>query len=420
MVAIDLSHNRLGDRGTEYRFTPGGVSPEDRGRLSIQALTTMLLNVRHGCVVLRLGGNQLGDQFCRAVGDILAADQTIAVLDLSDNGITARGRDPREVPDRDEEGSEPGSSGVGGAATPGVHEGGGGVECLAEMVEVSVSLRDLNLSYNQIRGPGMVKFARSLRTSVCLATLDLSWCGLDSDTALDLAAALTENKAMRHLCLAHNRIQDRGAIALVQLARENHILETLLLDYNRVGQNGGAAIAHAISNPTRAARWKLTCRLSIEGCIFNAEPRRRTVAAEGLMPGQAATEIPATAAKRRLWYHFGVDRLTDKYLLDLSNPYERAIAVRMVEQAFLEVDDNWSDEKLNGSSWNLPEPPDPDQIWEVPWEGTLEFKYVQTKLDPASAEAGHLAATEDGVRGILQLVQERAASLGAPSGLEFL
>lgn len=187
VVAIDLSHNRLGDRGTEYRFTKGsyrpwlspppdakqpwgssagGVSPEDRGRLSIQALTTMLLNVRHGCVVLRLGGNQLGDQFCRAVGDILAADQTIAVallcargdlgvstrsqprlfsgqvLDLSDNGITARGRDPREVPDRDEalEGSEPGSSGVAGTATPGVHEGGGGVECLAEMVEVLACL----------------------------------------------------------------------------------------------------------------------------------------------------------------------------------------------------------------------------------------------------------------------------------------
>jgi len=86
-------------------------------------------------------------------------------------------------------------------------------------MEVSVSLRDLNLSYNQLRGPGMAKFANALRTSVCLSTLNLSWCGLDSDSALDFAGALSLNKALRHLNLAHNRIQDRGAIALVQLAR---------------------------------------------------------------------------------------------------------------------------------------------------------------------------------------------------------
>jgi len=155
VVAIDLSHNRLGDRSTEYKHQPegGSIAAEDRGRLSLQALTGMLLNPRHGVRVLRLGGNQLGDQFCRAVGDVLAADQTIAVLDLSDNGLTARGRDLREGSDTGDACSEQGATEEGAAPTPGggiagVAEGGGGAECLADTIEVStarhchVSLRD--------------------------------------------------------------------------------------------------------------------------------------------------------------------------------------------------------------------------------------------------------------------------------------
>ena len=91
---------------------------------------------------------------------------------------------------------------------------------------------------------------------------------------------------------------------------------------------------------------------------------------------------PPTAAQRRLWYHYGVDAVTDKYILDLSDSYERAIAVRMMEQAFLETDDNWKDEKFNGQPWQHAEGDDPEQLWEVPWEGILEFTYQQTKLVP--------------------------------------
>jgi len=59
-------------------------------------------------------------------------------------------------------------------------------------------------------------------------------------------------------------------------------------------------------------------------------------------------------------------------------------------------------------------------MWEVPWDGVLEFVYFQTKLDPASAVGAHLAAKPHAIQGVLQLVRERASSLGAPSGHEFL
>ena len=85
-----------------------------------------------------------------------------------------------------------------------------------------------------------------------------------------------------------------------------------------------------------------------------------------------------------------------------------------------QIDDNWKNEKLNGAAWDLPEPDDPNDIWDVPWEGTLEFTYFQTKLDPRSEEAAHLSCKPAAVAGIITLLKERAASLGSASGLEFL
>ena len=78
-------------------------------------------------------------------------DQTLVALDISDNGISGRGSD---------DGSE---------------AGGGGVEHLAEMVSTSVALRSLDLSYNNLRGPGFNKLAMALSERSTATESEVSW-----------------------------------------------------------------------------------------------------------------------------------------------------------------------------------------------------------------------------------------------------
>jgi len=318
-------------------------------------------------------------------------DQTLVALDISDNGISGRGSD---------DGSE---------------AGGGGVEHLAEMVSTSVALRSLDLSYNNLRGPGFNKLAMALSESSNLNHLNLSWSGLDCDSALEITKALNKNMGLKHLDLGHNRIQDRGTIALIQCLREKHTLESLILDYNAIGQNGGAAISHAISNPTGCSRYGVIQGISIIGSLFQSQGKRQ-VADGGAMPGSTSTPVPPTPEKRKLWYHYGLDKLTDRYILDLSNAYERAIAVRMVEQAFLEEGDNWKEETFNGQKFDLEEGESPEDLWDVPWEGVLSFTYMQTKMIPTEKSA----VSDEVMLRLEVLIRQRIDSLGIASVMEFL
>jgi len=228
------------------------------------------------------------------------------------------------------------------------------------------------------------------------------------------------------LNVANNRIQDRGGIALVQSIRENHRLRDLILNHNPIGQNGGAAIAHAICNPTRGTRHQLVGHLHIVGCLFH-RPRtnaatRRLVSNPGLLPGAdedspSLAEPPPTAAQRKLWYHYGADACTDRYNLDLSNAYERAIAVWIFERAFLTISDNLENMKLDGQTFAYPEDhSDPESIWLVPWEGQLDFTYKQNKHVPASTDA----VCPEVMQRMVRLTKQRQESIGHASALEFV
>ena len=82
-----------------------------------------------------------------------------------------------------------------------------------------------------------------------------------------------------------------------------------------------------------------------------------------------------------------------EYELDLSDTYERAVAVLLVERAWREVlwnhtgdgeraeqvGDNLSAAKLDGQSFSIPEE-DQERPWAVPQQGKLSLRYKHTML----------------------------------------
>ena len=71
-----------------------------------------------------------------------------------------------------------------------------------------------------------------------------------------------------------------------------------------------------------------------------------------------------------------------KYELDLEDPYDRMVAWELVDLAWTEEGENWSDETLDRGSFELDEP-DPGEMWtrddwSLPLSGILRVTYQAT------------------------------------------
>ena len=99
------------------------------------------------------------------------------------------------------------------------------------------TLRELNLSRNQIRSEGYVAMAIMLNRS--LERLDLARCGIGSSGGVELGAALERNKTLRYLNLSSNALGDDGVRGLCVGLENNSSLEELTLRGDKsLGEEG--------------------------------------------------------------------------------------------------------------------------------------------------------------------------------------
>lgn len=126
--------------------------------------------------------------------------------------------------------------------------GEGGARVMLEFLRLNTTLRDLDLSRNDI---GLFisdaeALAGVLRLNTTLRELDLSWNEFRDERAQTLAEALHLNTSLTWLCLCGNDIGDDEAEALATAVRRNFALRSLILDHNRIQDRGGRALAEAL------------------------------------------------------------------------------------------------------------------------------------------------------------------------------
>lgn len=207
-----------------------------------------------------------------------------------------------------------------------------------DAVKRNSSLKTLILSNNKIGlaenlntvmpdlTTGGEALANLLRLSTCkLETLILDWNSIRLDGAIDLASSLAVNSSLTHLDLSFNAMGQAGGIAVGVALHDNRTLKVLNLSSNNIDACATFAICASI-----------LCNHTIKSLILDGNP----IAEQGakvlmMMPllvgtrvGISAVGCNITIKDAHCW--FDHHRPLREYELDMSNGFERAVAILLL------------------------------------------------------------------------------------------
>ncbi|XP_033614584.1 leucine-rich repeat-containing protein 74B isoform X4 [Fukomys damarensis] len=182
---------------------------------------------------LNLQHRGLGPQGAQALAVMLTSNPYIKRLDLRDNGLLRAGAEAlADVLSK--------NSSISG-------------ETLGPALAENTGLTELNMSWNHLRGPGAVVFARGLEANIFLKVLDISYNGFGDLGALAVAEALKANNVLEELNMSNNRISAAGALSLGLGLRVNRTLRILVVSRNPMQSEGCFGLLKSVrDNPASA------------------------------------------------------------------------------------------------------------------------------------------------------------------------
>ena len=132
------------------------------------------------------------------------------------------------------------------------------------------SLREFDLSRNQIGSEGAVAIAAMLKTNSSLERLDLVRCGIGSSGGVELGAALERSKTLRELYLSRNALGDNGVRGLSSGLGKNSSLKELGLNSDELlGEEGGSLLRNLErKRPDLRICSDLVCDVCVFVCVF--------------------------------------------------------------------------------------------------------------------------------------------------------
>eukprot|EP01032_Pedospumella_encystans_P009853 gene9853-11567_t len=170
-----------------------------------------------------------------------------------------------------------------------------GGEALADLLRSDgCVLKSLKLGWNMIRLDGAADLCNSLKVNTTLTYLDLSFNALGSIGGIALGDALQDNKVLKTLNVASNSIDSVACLTICAGVLENEALEHVVFDGNPIGEQGAKTL---MLLPTMVGS---RVRISAGGCNIGIR------------------DVNCT---------FDSAALVRKFELDMSNPYERAVAL---------------------------------------------------------------------------------------------
>ena len=160
---------------------------------------------------LDVRSTRLGVEDCRALSELLSSSISLKELNISANDL------PPEA-----------------------------VELIISGLHHNTSLEWLNMSYSHFSLQNTISLASVLRTNHTLVVLNLGRCVIDSDGACQLASALCTNDTLQELGLWRNPIGGEGTTAFAEMWRTNHTLVYLNLGRCDIDSDVACQLANAL------------------------------------------------------------------------------------------------------------------------------------------------------------------------------
>ena len=196
---LDLSHNRLYDRGCkmlEEKLNHAQLVTLDlsansmtiKGARTLSVLITRLTTLER----LSLARNALGIRI-EPIMQAIHANIVLKDLDLSGNNLSA-----------------------------------GGAEAVARMLVTNKTVTDLNLSNNVLRAKGGIAITQALEKNATVERIDLGWNDMGSEIGhcihcigAAIAAMLEVNRSVCELILNHNNIRGPAGVTIAKALIDN-------------------------------------------------------------------------------------------------------------------------------------------------------------------------------------------------------
>ncbi|GLD96601.1 hypothetical protein PINS_up005284 [Pythium insidiosum] len=286
VTGLNVRNNRLEDRGIQA-IIDVLVAKKDLYHIDLSenkvdgdaAASLAAYISSSGCALqsLRLSRADIDDGELAPFAKALQSNRSLQLLDLSRNLI--------------------GNTENLNVVQPSIVTGG---EALATMLSINSTLTSLDLSWNYLRLGGAIEIGKALAFNNGLRELNLAYNAFGNAGAQAIGEALLSNTRLEKLNLSNNNVPAQGAQAIASALKLNDYITQVNLDGNPLGQTGGRALLHAVASCSERQ-----LQISMEGCNFDLSD------ADAFDPSET----------------------TGNYNLNMSIPYERAVALELLRIA---------------------------------------------------------------------------------------
>ena len=219
---------------------------------------------------------------------------------------------------------------------------------IAELLKSPTSpLKVLKLAWNSLRLQSGIELCLSLADNQCLTYLDVGSNSLGPVGGEALGSSLMSNRVLRHLNVSNNGLDARACFTLCIGVLEHPALTKVIMDGNPVGMEGAKALMLV---PLLAGD---RVELSSAGCNINittSTSPKKTIGPGAIPSGPV--HFDGTGAQHAS-QSFNTSSPCGDYHLDLSKPYQRAIALCLLR--LVAVHQTWvlSETTIDGSPLTL-------------------------------------------------------------------